>query len=385
MLKRFAVKNYKNFKDEIDLDFSKVGSYHFSTDCLYNNLIAKLLIYGRNATGKTNFVNAISDVKQLIWDTGKVDETPIINAESHQTTADFTYTFVINREELTYNYSRQQLGRLSYEELTINGTLVYCCDFLKNEFKFPRLDLIQGKGLNTDSYTEPLNKRGLFDLAVGYTTTIPFLRWAFSNTVMEAQGILGSLLYDIAGISVVLAHDVRQNSNKKDIDSFYELLKDKERLTRFEKFLNQMGVECKLKLEELPDGRNELYFDYGKLVPFYLTASSGTLALTNLYRRIFVDEVHLSVLMLDEFDAFYHHELAEMLVRYIINNYRDVQVVMTTHNTNLMTNSLMRPDCLFILSRDGRLTPLNRATQRELREGHNLEKMYISGEFAEYE
>ena len=102
MLKRFAVKNYKNFKDEIELDFSKVGSYHFSTGCLYDDLIAKLLIYGRNATGKTNFVNAISDVKQLIWDIGKVDETPILNAESNQDTANFTYTFIINKEELTY-------------------------------------------------------------------------------------------------------------------------------------------------------------------------------------------------------------------------------------------------------------------------------------------
>lgn len=383
MIKRFAVKNYKNFKNEIELDFSKVGSYRFSTNCLYNNLIAKLLIYGRNATGKTNFVNAISDVKQLIWEAGKVDETPILNAESNQTTVDYSYTFLINREELTYNYSRQQSGRLSYEELSMNGILVYYCDFLNNKFEFPRLDLIQGEGLNKDSYIEPLKKRGLFSLAVGYT--IPFLRWAFSNTVMEAQSILGSLLYDIVGIYVVLAHDIRHSSNKKDIDSFYEMLKDKEQLNRFESFLNEMGVECKLKLEPLPDGKNELYFDYGKLVPFYPTASSGTLALTNLYRKIFIDNAILSVLMIDEFDAFYHYEMSEKLVRYIINNYRNVQVLMTTHNTNLMSNSLLRPDCLFILSRDGRLTPLNSATQREIREGHNLEKMYISGEFAKYE
>ena len=58
---------------------------------------------------------------------------------------------------------------------------------------------------------------------------------------------------------------------------------------------------------------------------------------------------------------------------------------MTSHNTNLMTNRLMRPDCLFILSRSGSLTSLCNATPRELREGHNLEKMYISGEFEKYE
>lgn len=383
MLKRFAVKNYKNFKDEIELDFSKVGSYRFSADCLYNNMIAKLLIYGRNATGKTNFVNAISDVKQLIWDIGKVGEIPILNAETSHTTVDYSYTFVTNKEELVYRYSRQQHGRLVYEELIMNGTLVYCCDFLKNEFKFPKLDLIHVEGLNIESYTEAIKKWNAFNSAL--SNTIPFLRWAFSNAVVDFESILSVLVFDIAGIAVILAHDISNNSNKKDLEIFYEMLKEKKHLDRFEEFLNQMGVECKLKLKQLPDGKTELYFDYERLVPFYPSASSGTLALTNLYRQVFADKMILSVLLIDEFDAFYHHELAEKLVRYIINSYRDVQVVMTTHNTNLMTNSLMRPDCLFILSRDGRLTPLNRATQRELREGHNLEKMYISGEFAEYE
>jgi hypothetical protein len=50
-----------------------------------------------------------------------------------------------------------------------------------------------------------------------------------------------------------------------------------------------------------------------------------------------------------------------------------------------MTNRIMRPDCLLILSSRGTLTSLCNATERELREGHNLEKMYISGEFERYE
>ena len=58
---------------------------------------------------------------------------------------------------------------------------------------------------------------------------------------------------------------------------------------------------------------------------------------------------------------------------------------MTSHNTNLMTNKMLRPDCLCLLSSKGTLTALCDATERELREGHNLEKMYISGEFEKYE
>lgn len=40
---------------------------------------------------------------------------------------------------------------------------------------------------------------------------------------------------------------------------------------------------------------------------------------------------------------------------------------------------------MFILSRKGKLTSLYNATTRELREGHDLEKMYISKEFDKYE
>ena len=50
-----------------------------------------------------------------------------------------------------------------------------------------------------------------------------------------------------------------------------------------------------------------------------------------------------------------------------------------------MSNRIMRPDCLFLLSTKGNLTPLQKATERELREGHNLAKMYMSGEFEQYE
>ena len=69
-------------------------------------------------------------------------------------------------------------------------------------------------------------------------------------------------------------------------DTFYELLEDPDRLKDLEDFLNEMGIECKLILQKLPDGQRELYFGHEKLVPFYGTASSGTLALVDLYRRL---------------------------------------------------------------------------------------------------
>ena len=107
--------------------------------------------------------------------------------------------------------------------------------------------------------------------------------------------------------------------------------------------------------------------------------------MVDLYRRVIPKVWDASLIYLDEFDAFYHYEMAECVIKFFKKKYPRCQMIMTSHNTNLMTNRLMRPDCMFILSRGGTLTALCNATTRELREGHNLEKMYISGEFEKYE
>ena len=145
-----------------------------------------------------------------------------------------------------------------------------------------------------------------------------------------------------------------------------------------------MGINCRLELKKLPDGQKELYFSHNKLIPFFENASSGTLALVNLYRRFLINS-EPSFIYLDEFDAFYHYELSNKVLLLLKKRYPNCQLIMTTHNTNLMSNKILRPDSIFILAQNGRLTNLQNATNRELREGHNLEKMYISGEFDSYE
>lgn len=58
---------------------------------------------------------------------------------------------------------------------------------------------------------------------------------------------------------------------------------------------------------------------------------------------------------------------------------KNMQAVFTTHNTSLLSNRILRPDCYFILQ-DGELKPyIDRTNGREIREGHNLEKIYRNG------
>ena len=94
------------------------------------------------------------------------------------------------------------------------------------------------------------------------------------------------------------------------------------------------------------------------------------------YLQMLKNEV--SFVFIDEFDAFYHHELS----RLIINKLKEsgVQFVVTTHNTSIMSNDLLRPDCYYLMYND-KILPLSKCTNKELREAHNIEKIYKSGAF----
>ena len=172
---------------------------------------------------------------------------------------------------------------------------------------------------------------------------------------------------------------------RKFVDNWTPDPECKDKLTDFEKFLNQMDIPCKLAIQTTPSGQKKLYFENGRLISFAENASSGTLALTEFYWGALSRSFQPSILYLDAFDAFYHYEVAEKIVELLKKRYPKSQIIITTHNTNLMSTRLMRPDCLFILSNEKKLTSLRNATLRELKEGYNLEKMYISGEFCLYE
>ena len=374
MLKKFTVKNYKNFKDEISLDFSKIAGYQFNKDSVSMGLIGKMLIYGRNATGKTNFGRALLDIERLMYDMSRNGEKSVlINADSRDDTAKFIYEFKFGNDEVIYKYSRFANAELCDEELSINGNVIFKCDFKNNKFDFQGLNIISAETVNTNRYLIQDND------------VLSFLRWLINNTSFSYNSVLIKLSEYVNKMDLITVGNNRIESSTIDYSKFFEDLKNPVHLQNFEDFLNLMGIECKLVLKELPDGQVELYFDHKKLVPFYSTASSGTLALTNLYQKIVSKAVESSLVYLDEFDAFYHYEMAEKLISFFKTKYPKCQFIMTSHNTNLMTNKIMRPDCLFILSSRGTLTALCDATERELREGHNLEKMYISGEFEKYE
>lgn len=382
MLKKFTVENYKNFLEPVTIDFCNVGGYQFNTNCLCDDYIGKMLVYGRNGTGKTNLCNAIIDIAISSVYLINNESNSFLNADSKNESAKFSYVFQFAKNELEYTYEKSSMAQYSFEALLLNGIEIFRFDYIQNTYSYENLNLISAETIVVERFLESKNNENIEGIEA--ENSISFLRWIFGNAVFSNESPILELRSFINRMRASSISTLNRAFMRKK-DAFFDSLLNKNNLSKLEEFLNDMGVNCKLESKKLPDGQIELYFKYKRLIPFFENASSGTIVLFNLYRRLVTSMKNMSFCYMDEFDAFFHYEMSERFLNYFKEKFPNCQMVFTTHNTNLMANEIMRPDCIFILSQKGELTPLNRATTRELREGHNLEKMYISGEFDRYE
>ena len=107
MIKKFSVKNFKNFQDELVLDFSKVRDYEFNKSLIKNGLVNKALIYGLNNCGKSNLGAAIMDITMHLTD-NKGNENKIynyyVNGNNYNKTVIFKYEFLFRKINLMAHY-----------------------------------------------------------------------------------------------------------------------------------------------------------------------------------------------------------------------------------------------------------------------------------------
>ena len=373
MLRKFEVKNYKNFKETISVDFTNVHDYRYNEYCVKNDLISKMIIYGKNAEGKSNLGSAIFD---MINDVQmgrnpyfyRNDQRLYKNANAKDSDlVEFFYSFQFDDDIVNYEYKKKDAYNTVFERLSLNDQTVFYYDLENKEQDFSNLGVINANELNWEEFFESSNDDA-------ESTRPTALRYIIYNTVQKD----GSIIYKLTQFIKGVRYTSSLNANVRFHFPFDEYFEEQEELDKFEKFLNDYGVKCKLVMLDQPDGKKELYFDYAKPLHFASNLSSGTLALTRFYIQYLIRSKPTFVFM-DEFDAFYHYELSEKMVELLEKEF-DCQVVLTSHNTDLLSNSIMRPDCFMVLS-NGKLTPICEATNRELRQGHNLEKLYKNGEF----
>ena len=163
MLKHFEVSNYRNFKDRLEIDFGKVGGYQFNPECIMNNNICKMLIYGRNATGKTNLGKALMDVSMNIEGPKSevVSDGLYLNADSKETMASFKYVFQFGSSKISYLYRKIAEYHLVDEELLIDGNRIFYCNFKTKENDFGGLGELDADTVIIDRYLQSMDSVNL--------------------------------------------------------------------------------------------------------------------------------------------------------------------------------------------------------------------------------
>lgn len=371
MLVSFSVKNYKSFKDEVTLNFKDSHDYKYNTQCIKNGLLSKVIIYGANASGKSNFGYALFDIVGLLTDKNtnpiQNDEQTFINADSDSNVSTFKYVLKNKRDVIEYSYQKKSPRNIAYEELYINDCKIYSYDFEKKIFDQTNMKVIYAENANFEYFEN----------------NFAILRYIANNTSQPENSHVKFIMNFVS--HMLWFRSLQENGYiglTTGVDSLAKWISDNNLAKEFQKFLlNLAGIKTNLDVIELtePIPQKILVEKHkNKMFPFEQIASSGSRALELLFywsKRF--DEV--SFLFLDEFDAFYHFDLARNVIKYLID-YDNMQVIFTTHNSNLASNEMLRPDCYFMLQ-NGVLISFADSTERELREGHNLEKMLRNGEF----
>lgn len=369
MFKKLYVKGFKGFKEGIHIDLSNVKYYDFNNSAIKNGIVSKGIIYGKNASGKSNIGYACFDIVSNLTD--KNNSTNLydnyINAENVYGIAYFEYTFEFDGVEIIYKYSKKSLENILEEELIINNeTVVY--------YNFEKKGVIETslKG------TETLNK-DFSDM------NISVLKYIYRNSKLKETDIKNIVFKKMMEFVNNMLFFRCLNSNayigfKTGSKNVLEDIVEQGYLKEFEDFLNEEGVKCKL-VEKNYNGKKTIAFKIGNNdIDFSQAASTGTNSLA-LFFYWYKSLKEVSFLFIDEFDAFYHFELSAKIVEKLKT--LNIQVILTTHNTFLMSNELLRPDCYFIIFENKIFKPLFELTQKELRYGHNLEKIFRAEGFNE--
>ena len=369
MLRKFKVSNFKSFGKNFELDLTDVNGYEFNKDSIKNGAVNNAIIYGHNGVGKSNLAFAIFDIIEHLTDKERNEHLykNYLNAACDSKEASFYYEFLINTKIVVYEYKKTDYKTIAYERFLIDGQELAIFDRTSDTQA-----KIQFKGAET------------LKTAID-NTELSILKYVKNNSELERNEVntvfadfftfIDRMLYFRS-----LQENVYQGLDVGSADILENIVK-RNNVADFETFLNTAGIECKLAVVKGVN-RNTIAFDFnnGKQIPFHEIASSGTLALGLFYFwfQTLKESSKVSFLFIDEFDAFYHHSLSELVVKKLKET--GVQFILTTHNTSIMTNELLRPDCYFTMTKK-QIRSFANSTEKELREAHNIEKMYKAGSF----
>lgn len=369
MLKKIRIKNFKSFKDETIIDL-KASSIKFLADKnTYNDILKGAVFIGGNATGKTNALLAIRKILELLF----ADQD--IELESDRCL-----------------FSSDKTMLLEYEFLIDGSVIEYIIEYdIYKEVLIEKLYLDKKEIINRVGKSAEANiteKTTYDDIA----STSLILREIYFNTKFRGNETLRmwfNYMLNSVYLNIHLNHMF--NPSKKNLKLREYLENNGTEIVN--EFFMKRNFGQKIEYSKESSGEmlsihrtkeKEIFFKragIGEPIPFSLE-SLGNKNLLRLLPIFFHSVNNGCMLLIDEFSSGFHNHLEQLLVRFFMEKSKNSQLFLVTHSTNLLSNSLLRPDQEFVVSfLRGKGSKINKVSSEKPRQAQNIEKMYLSGVF----
>lgn len=355
MLIRFSFKNFKSFKNEncLDMEATSLKEHEYNVAKIDNGEYLKVsAIYGANASGKTNVLQAFDYMKKRILVSDDSKKNSPIDEEN-------VYSFMINNNPIALEVEilakNNKIYKYGFEVL--NDTIISEWLFEKRVNKFYSIFERENNNVsmkpNKISDLVNIDERTLF---LNIYSKIDRNNEDFSNVydwfVNSTYLDLGNPNFERFINNRVSLKILSDENYKKELLKFIKTFDSgiegiKTMPDSIEAVKNNNGI---IDIEVIHKGENgEL-----KALPFYLE-SNGTRKMFHLF-DFFMDALKNGmVLFVDELDA----KLHPLLTRYIINlfhnsdtNKGNGQLIYSTHDTVNLNKETFRRDEIWFAEKD---------------------------------
>lgn len=385
MLVMFRFKNYGPFKEETTIDMRAIKSYkehpyNLITACEDYSLLKVVAIYGANASGKSNFVDAYHCFSAIVRNSfrknDKEDSKTVLekqyypfyfDEESSELDTEFEAIFYSAGAEYRYGYI--------YNESSIQYEWLYKKSMTTNRqskiFERDPLKIELGSSVKKacEKYITDIDTNVL---ALSFFSSLKLRTQVFKETVYCITDFLPVSLSCDGQADFMLNRFFDKDFNDKE----------KPKLLTF---LNAIDVGIKdINVKKNKSNFAVYTYHVGKNSEVYEVPleieSDGTKRAIAIYSVVRIAALYNKGLIIDELN----NQLHPLLQKYLIDLFYEEsalgQLIYTTHDTSLMDKQFMRRDQIWFTSKnDEGVSSLYSLAEYKIRNDKSFAKDYLGG------
>jgi AAA15 family ATPase/GTPase len=410
MLLRVSASNFLSIaaKQELSLVATKLKGPEVSVFPVPGTDLEALpsaVMYGANASGKTNFIQALRFMRMVILSShtlgdpegGVPRETFALDKKYDDRESEFEADFIVDGVRFQYGFTCDNQRFVSewlysYPEgkrrklFERNGSEVDFGQYFKGPKKI-LVDLMRINSLFISTATqndhEELSKIVSFFRKINIVTSVSVAVESL-NAALRRDHPDGRTIEFLSSIGTGIVG--YREIDTKIPEELQEMLREIDAVAR--RFSKNMGYkssmdtagekEVRIELAHVGVDGGNCYFDLQQ-------ESSGTRRLMLVMNLVFRALDAGSLVVLDELDASLHTFAAEQIVRLFSDkalNRLGAQLISTTHDTNLLNSQYLRRDQVWFCEKDkvgaSYLFPLSEIKSRQT---DNFERGYLEGRY----